>query len=337
VDSSAAPPVAPGSSAATRIPALDGVRGIAALIVVIQHALLATSAALVASVGVDHEVHDKLTWLVARTPLQIVWAGHEAVLVFFVLSGLVLALPHMSGSGASWPAYYASRAVRLYVPVWAAIVIAIVLSSLVGWTHGGAGTSWLRDHGGPLGLDRLGRDASLALPPAHPLIGALWSLRWEVAFSVLLPVYLIVARSIRRADLMAVAAVAMIGFSLDDGAGTYLPVFLLGVLIARERRAITARIEGLGPAALGATLLLMVVLITSRAWGQGISFGWTTALATVGAALGVVIAMAHPTAQRFLTRPAVRWLGTRSFALYLIHEPVRGPFDATEEELGREQ
>jgi peptidoglycan/LPS O-acetylase OafA/YrhL len=66
----------------------------------------------------------------------------------------------------------------------------------------------------------------------------------------------------------------------------------------------------------------MVVLITSRAWGQGISFGWTTALATVGAARWGAPSRSRRRAQRFLTRPAVRWLGTRSFALYLIHEPV---------------
>ena len=318
------PSTAVPARTSSRIPALDGVRGIAALIVVLQHSMLATSAALVASIGPDRDVHGTVTWLLTRTPLQIVWAGHEAVLVFFVLSGLVLALPHLGDRdrAPSWPAYYGSRAVRLYLPVWGALVVAFVLSRATGWTHSGAGTSWLLDHGRLHTADSILGDASLALPRQHPLIGALWSLRWEIAFSVLLPVYILVARTVRRAELIAVASVAMIGLSLGDGAGTYLPVFLLGVVVAREREAITARIAPLGPAPLGGLLALIVVLITARAWGQGLSFGLTTAMATVGATLAVILAMAHPAAQRLLTRRAVRWLGTRSFALYLVHEPI---------------
>ena len=56
------------------------------------------------------------------------WDGTGAVLVFFVLSGFVLTLaftgPAKSGE-PRWANYYARRIPRLYVPVWAAIALAI--------------------------------------------------------------------------------------------------------------------------------------------------------------------------------------------------------------------
>jgi peptidoglycan/LPS O-acetylase OafA/YrhL len=43
--------------------------------------------------------------------------------VFFVLSGFVLTLPFLSGRPI-WPAYYARRLIRLFLPVWASILLA---------------------------------------------------------------------------------------------------------------------------------------------------------------------------------------------------------------------
>jgi peptidoglycan/LPS O-acetylase OafA/YrhL len=51
------------------------------------------------------------------TPLHLVWAGPEAVLVFFVLSGLVLSAATQGRSDFRWSAYYPSRLMRLYLPV----------------------------------------------------------------------------------------------------------------------------------------------------------------------------------------------------------------------------
>src|SRR4051794_31450307 len=74
-----------------RLGGLDALRGIAALVVLIHHALLTTP-----SLGEVQRYGPRPAtgWerALAVPPLHLLWAGSEAVLVFFVLSGLVLTL-----------------------------------------------------------------------------------------------------------------------------------------------------------------------------------------------------------------------------------------------------
>jgi peptidoglycan/LPS O-acetylase OafA/YrhL len=73
------------------VSSLDGLRGVAASVVVVHHLILASVAGLAIaytagprSHGIDH--------LLTYTPLHVIWAGPQFVIVFFVLSGLVLSL-----------------------------------------------------------------------------------------------------------------------------------------------------------------------------------------------------------------------------------------------------
>lgn len=110
-----------------RVRSLDGLRGVAALAVVVSHIQLAD----------DH--------IVRYSPSMFaVWAGRDAVTVFFVLSGVVLALA-MMGRG-DWGGYYLSRFVRLYLPAWGAIVFGALLHVAVGWHL--TGGVWLDSHVG---------------------------------------------------------------------------------------------------------------------------------------------------------------------------------------------
>src|SRR6201995_3858781 len=90
-----------------RLRALDGLRGAAALIVLFHHAAM-TWAPLAVLYFHAHAPVPFLALLVAYTPLHLLWAGSEAVIVFFVLSGFVLVLPHVTGRSIGWPGYYLS-------------------------------------------------------------------------------------------------------------------------------------------------------------------------------------------------------------------------------------
>ena len=105
-----------------RIEALDSVRGIAAFIVVIHHCFL------MRPVYSDFFFSNWKTpatglvsWIFLYTPARIVWAGYEAVTLFYVLSGLVLALPWVEGRPPDYKKFAIRRMCRLYIPYAVAI------------------------------------------------------------------------------------------------------------------------------------------------------------------------------------------------------------------------
>ena len=81
-----------GSASPSRITSLDGLRGAAALVVVIYHVFLVQPSLAAPHLDPNAPL-GAVEWLATFTPLHLMWAGPEAVFVFFVLSGLVLALP----------------------------------------------------------------------------------------------------------------------------------------------------------------------------------------------------------------------------------------------------
>jgi peptidoglycan/LPS O-acetylase OafA/YrhL len=77
-----------------RVTSLDGLRGLAAVVVLVHHALLAAPVFAAAYYG--GSVADRvggMAWAFIYTPLHLIWAGTEAVYLFFVLSGVVLTFP----------------------------------------------------------------------------------------------------------------------------------------------------------------------------------------------------------------------------------------------------
>ena len=97
---------------------LEGLRGIAAIQVVLFHFVAAFL-----PVTAEH----------AAPPFHILWDGHTAVYVFFLISGVVLT-PSFARGGA-WPRQAAKRLVRLGIPVAAAAVVALALIALMPNAH----------------------------------------------------------------------------------------------------------------------------------------------------------------------------------------------------------
>lgn len=319
---SASAPSAPETATVrpTRLSSLDALRGLAAAVVVLHHVAL-TSPPLEAAYS------GRATgWaaVAAYTPLHALWAGGEAVLVFFVLSGLVLALP-AAGSRFDWRAYYPRRLLRLYVPVWAALLLAVPQDRRLrpGTTRTGAG-EWLDVHvgsGGP--LHDVPRDAVLLLG-SGVTDSALWSLQWEVWFSLLLPVFLLLWR-FGSARLWALALGGCLFLTtaasvVHVGALQFLPAFGIGVLLARRLDRVRAVAVQAGP-----WLLVFGVPVLLSAWltrHGAVGHAPIPVAETLGAALVVASFVDGPLAAWATSRRWVRWLGKRSFSLYLVHEPV---------------
>jgi hypothetical protein len=84
--------------------ALDAVRGIAAVVVLVYHSLSTPPAW--SDVVVHGVYRTQLTAVFGRAPLNLLWDGRAAVNVFFALSGFVLALMFLRDDP---PGYLASR------------------------------------------------------------------------------------------------------------------------------------------------------------------------------------------------------------------------------------
>ena len=305
-----------------RYTSLDGLRGFAALVVVFHHALL-----LSPNLAAAYRPGDRTEgwWGVALTysPAHIVWAGQEAVYLFFVLSGFVLALPFLGERRASWRAYYPQRLVRLYLPVLGAVILSLILFAAASRTIDEPGMSWwLTSRPSAFSAAAAVNDAALWRPGAYNT--ALWSLRYEVIFSMLLPLYLLVAvRATRFAPALAVGALATIavGYYVGVREVIYLPMFALGVLLAVSLPRVEAATARFRPWMWGVFGLSAWALVTSVWWAPGPTSA-LTAVSSLGATMIVVLMIGSPLARRAGDSGVGSWLGKRSFSLYLVHEPI---------------
>jgi peptidoglycan/LPS O-acetylase OafA/YrhL len=324
-------PVDPATAAVRTAPirliALDGVRGVAALVVVFYHvSLLAKTFARGGGTG------QQLWTAVAESPLKVLFAGTESVLVFFVLSGLVVALPLLRRS-VSWPAFLLSRLVRLYLPVWGALLFATVLIVFVPRTLSTVtAKSWVvRANATEVTPDDLLSEASL-LPTNYDIVNTLWSLRWELVFTALLPLaILIVVVAKRHVWVVGIiaAAATIAGRIIGIDALVYLPVFLLGTLIAVRLDDLVSWARRRPRPLLWAAITVISVLVLVANWWTRpfIDQGTTMADATwgisgIGAFGLVLVAVCSPGAERLLSRRIPQWLGKVSFSLYLVHVPI---------------
>ncbi|WP_406636675.1 acyltransferase family protein [Pseudarthrobacter quantipunctorum] len=318
----------------TRLASLDGLRGVAAVVVLVHHSLLLIpQLSLVNAFRPANE--SPLVWLLTYTPLRIFWAGSEAVLVFFVLSGMVLALPALRvGKSFDWRAYYPARIVRLYLPVVAAIMLAFVFAWLVPRRSGPDVSYWLGSHAEPLSVAAAAKDALLLIGRSN-LVTPLWSLKYEVIFSLFLPVYVFVLWRFRRhwvAATVLVFVAMFAGTAVGNGSVKYLPIFAIGVLLAvkfKELRGLAERIDGSRRPVMVWRLVavLSVVALCSTWYGAalGVPVDWLDAFLplVLAGATGLIFVVAFSSrAQRFFSLPTVTWLGTISFSLYLVHEPI---------------
>lgn len=300
---------------------LDGLRGAAAIVVLCHH----VSLILPALAQTDHG----LGAFVADSPLLLLVDGPAAVSVFFVLSGFVLTLAAQGVSGGRWAPFMVRRCVRLYLPVWGAVALAVAWALLV--PRRDEGTWWLQIHARSIRSELL-NCLMLVRSGTTWLNSPLWSLRWEVLFSLLLPAYLAVIRGISRRAAMtakivtgmlagAIAIAVVVHWSGHDSI-FYLGQFFIGTILAWYRALVIPRVKQAGS---GKFMMIGLALIMSGSVSvqHFASAAPAHVMTAWGATLVVLSALPGETnISRTLERPAFQWLGMTSFSLYLTHEPL---------------
>jgi len=311
-----------------RIAWLDGLRGLAALIVLLSH-------------------YQQAFLPKDERPLGFLGNGEAAVFLFFLISGLVLT-PSFAAGGAAWRVM-AGRLVRLGLPVAAAIGVALTLRLLMpdarAVAAAAAGSSVLLDYVPALrpapvladasGLTMLvGHAASglfEAIIPLVPylrgsLIPPLWSLHYELWGSALVLALVLAQRRGPRAHGLALLAALLLT------AGNALVLFVIGHVcaaglasrVAAWRQAVAAGLvaggilvcQGHGAVLLAPVMAEVVGLGPLRPYAW---FEWDVMLGALLVFLGL---LRLPAAQALLATRPVQWLGRVSFAVYLLHWPV---------------
>jgi peptidoglycan/LPS O-acetylase OafA/YrhL len=289
-------------------PALHGLRGLAALVVVIRHCFNAQAMA------------PDLRLALAKSPLAVLLNGQGAVQLFFVLSGFVLAGSlARGGERAPWPQFLVRRVFRIQPPYMVAVLLALVPCVLAPAAVGPT----LHPAAPPL-PDAGALAADLAFPStAGGLLPIGWTLTVELATSLVFPLLVLAAGFARGVPLLIATL-----FGVSHDVVRYAIDFALGVVAYRERAVIAARIAAIGAAgrallvALGLALWCVPLWVWPRVVGGYLIAGWLPheiALMAAGAVLLVVCAIEVPTLRRALSHPLCAFLGRTSYASYLLH------------------
>lgn len=311
---------------------LDSLRGLAAFAVVLYHTLAMNSQTFQAGIDLG-PIASPIVHALAYTPLHIVWIGAESVMIFFVLSGYVLTKSALR-IGFSWESYYPSRLVRLYMPTLGAILLTWLIYRFFDHTPSPLNHAAL----GGVPADYPGQaillDATL-LGGNSTQLGVLWSLQWEVVFSLMLPVYIMLARYHARVAGTLAALLCLAGWYFNVQAASYLPMFLVGTILAIHWDRIVSAfrfLDSIDPRSIisGAALtLLSITAITSYfVFGRWISEPWLSArvitipVVVFGIALLLVVVQQWRPLRWLMTRKVFVALGTISFSLYLVHRPI---------------
>jgi peptidoglycan/LPS O-acetylase OafA/YrhL len=278
-----------------RLRELDGLRGIAAAVVVVTHAAYFAHAP---------------GWLFA-TPVGLALSGFEAVIVFFVLSGFVLALPYAAGR----PPEYRTFLVRRFLRLGPAAAVAIVVAAL------------LRGVGVQIAALLAVLSTGLFVTGGHVLTALstpLWSLVQEFRASIAFPLLVRVSRSRVGCTMVGVGWLAgcVLAGRLGGEAGVsllVLPAFIAGIRLAHTRRVLLPRATG---AQLALTAFVLIAL--THAAGRGTwEWAWHRGLTIpVDLLAAVLLILAARRGPRHLLSAPAQYLGRISYSLYLLHFPI---------------
>lgn len=298
-----------------RITYLDGLRGLAALVVLISHYLCTFYPAFIWERVTDVHTSDAFELLAAHSAWKILYNGSFAVSVFFAISGYVLSYTFFAKGNKEMIVSSAfRRCFRLGIPVLASALLSYLLMKL-NWyapafkTSSVSYSAWLAEN--------WNFDPDFFLSINDPLYwlrnnittrynNVLWTITTEIKGSYLVYVILLLAGKSKWRWLLY-AAVGCFTFN------TYYTLFISGMILCDLQQT---RLKQL-PVAASILLLCVAVYL-----GSGIHLSYVNNWLNtefIAAFLLLFVCTTTPLIQQLLSLKAIRFSGEISFALYLFH------------------
>ena len=321
-----------------RLVQLDSLRGIAALSVVVCH-LFEVFPALFALV--EGRSHSHALLLLFLPPLYLLWAGHTAVLLFFVLSGFVLVLPFLEPRGGggfpNYGYYIARRICRIYLPYVFCIAVTMLAASLVP-ANALVGLSdvmhklWSQAPSRPLIAQHL---LLVGTFDSMTYNGVIWTLVYELRISLIFPLIALAvmkwkgSRSIGVAIGVAVTAAAVVQLLKNSPVAAgyiftlfYAAIFMVGATLAKYRVSLAERVATVRPTTRAFLVIAALLLCSADALSKLTPYTFLSHpfefCAIGGICLSIILCI---DSTLMLASPLV-WLGKISYSLYLWHMPV---------------
>jgi peptidoglycan/LPS O-acetylase OafA/YrhL len=322
-------PQNPGGFA--HVPALDGIRGLAILLILFCHLFWSNP-------DTGSRLFDLLN--------EIRASSYIGVNLFFVLSGFLITgilldtlhVPHF------FKTFYARRALRIFPLYYGSLIFLILLTRPLHFTWSG----WQYYY--------FTYTANLALWRTHPMIlghfniNHFWSLQVEEQFYLVWPFLVFRVKrpqTIVRISLLTCLAILIIRIALlvfrSHYANIYIaysPTFscadnlLFGcALCATLRTSARQRVLQLAPRifALGAAILLIAAVLHHGLIWETSFFITTLGFSIIGITAAALVAMVLRPAsitQRLFENPTMRFFGKYSYGLYVFHYSLQGMLSA---------
>ena len=314
------------------VPALDGLRGVAIILVLIVHFNIIGRASGAEGIA-----------------LRAVLAGWVGVDLFFVLSGFLITgiLYRAKGRQRFFSTFYWRRTLRIFPLYYAVLAGVFVLAPLafpesdtVQRIQGGQWWHWAYLSNVKVALE--------GWPPERLTVGHFWSLAIEEQFYLVWPlIVFLLPRTTLVAVCVSVIALSPIlrgvaaatghaewGYVLTPFHADPLAIGALVALVAHGPDGLARFRRWAAPVALACVLILATLFVWRRgfgAWDPYIqALGYTPLALLFGAALVLIVtATADGRLERAMTHPALVTLGKYSYALYVFHVPVSGALQRT--------
>ncbi|PEU05232.1 hypothetical protein CN527_02530 [Bacillus cereus] len=326
-----------------RYDSLDSIRGFASFSVVISHMLITFP---IFFSFISLEPSQTFSWesVLTFSPLHLFWAGHEAVILFFILSGFVLSLPYLEGKTIFYRQYIIKRFFRIYIPFIVIIFISIILQFIFRHSIGINGLSvWFNEMwAGTIDFKTLLHLIFMSGEYTHNYDTVVWSLVHEMRISIFFPfIALFIKKNSIFKNFAFLFILLMINFVLPnslpyklDGTLYYLIYFVIGAILAKHRNELI-RLASWFNSPMKISLFVIALILYNWNWNLGLFihekgliwklFNYSRIIdmsVAVGTSIIFILVLSSNRLERALSRPIPLFLGKISYSLYLIHPIV---------------